>query len=593
MNSPLKRIKYSTIEEKIISNIEFLPQVIDSLEESIIVLDTNKNVLFINSAFQNKLKEANKSQANIHSCEKLLDELYMPCHGNNNLCPFEEISRTKKPIKTIHQFMDKNDLKQHIELSITPLYDKNNNIYGYVECRRDISEHIKLNETLKEKEKELYDLAHQDTLTGLPNRRLFLSHLKKVINTTKKSNALLALLFIDLDNFKKINDTLGHQIGDEVLKIAAKRLKGMVRENDIVCRLGGDEFVILIEMLIEPETAGLLAQNIINNQSQKIKLRQHELCIKSSIGISIYPNDAIDAEELLQSADIAMYKAKQLGRNTYSFYTQELKNNAIKQMLLEKELNQAISKKQLLIYYQPQINLETGQLTGMEALIRWQHPSKGLLPPDKFIPIAEQSCLIEDIGEWILETVCNQIVLWKKAGETPGRIAVNLASRQILNSNLVKKIKTLLEKSQCPANSLEFKITEGFLPHLTDESLETLNALREMGIELSIDDFGKGYASLAFLKRLPITRLKIDRSFIQNNGDEPPDEDIARAIIALGESLHIKVIAEGVEQKEQQNLLSRIGCKEAQGYLFGHPMNSKNMTIFLDKELGKSWLKNS
>lgn len=221
----------------------------------------------------------------------------------------------------------------------------------------------------------------------------------------------------------------------------------------------------------------------------------------------------------------------------------------------------------------------------MEALIRWQHPTQGLLTPDKFIPIAEQSSLIEEIGEWTLNTVCQQVMTWKKAGTNPGRIAVNLAGRQLLNTDLVKRIHNILEQSQCPPQSLEFKITEGFISHLTEKAIEVLKTLRDMGIDLSIDDFSKGYASLAFLKRLPITRLKIDRSFIQNSGNDSPNEAIARAIIALGESLHLKVIADGVEQEVQQNLLSRVGCKEAQGYLFGHPMDSKDMSLFLVKSI--------
>ncbi len=426
-------------------------------------------------------------------------------------------------------------------------------------------------------------MAHHDILTGVPNRRLFTTKLEQAINKAQINKTKLAVIFIDLDNFKQINDTLGHQVGDDVLKITAKRLQRIVRGNDVVCRMGGDEFVILADSLTKAEDAALLAEKIIENQAQKIKIAQHELYMKSSIGISIYPDNGITAESLLQFADIAMYQSKQRGRNTFSFYSQELTDQSFNKMLLEKDLNQVISKNQLLIYYQPQVNIETGELTGMEALVRWQHPTKGLLSADKFIPIAEQSALIEGIGQWILEIVCKQIVQWKTEFENPGRVAVNLAGRQLLNSSLIKIIKGILAKTKCSADSLEFKITEGFIPQLTDKSIEILNELRDMGIELSIDDFGKGYASLAFLKRLPITRLKIDRSFIQNNGEEGPSEDIARAIIALGESLHLKVIAEGVELENQQDLLARVGCKEAQGYLFGRPMDSKDMSQFLDK----------
>ena len=577
------RINSKILEENK-SQLEFLLQIIDSLDECILVVDIHQNILLTNTVLQNKLRHKYTDLSKVHSCTDIFKQNNYSCHNNKNHCPFEEVRRSKKATKTIHRYCDDNNVCTYTELSITPLYDQNKNIYGYVESRRDITEHMVLTEKLKENKEQLYDLAHHDILTGIPNRRSFLTHLENSIKVAEHNKTEIAILFIDLDNFKQINDTLGHQIGDEVLVITAKRLQGMLRQNDIVCRLGGDEFVIIVESIKTPNNAARLAQKIIDKQSQKIQIKQHELYIKSSIGISIYPDNGLDAESLLQHADTAMYQSKQLGRNTFCFYTQELTDKAFNRMLLEKDLNQAILNNQLVVYYQPQVNLITGKLSGMEAMIRWQHPSKGLLSPDKFIPVAEQSNLIVEIGDWVLKTVCKQVYNWKKSDGYTGRIAINLAGRQLLNEDLIENIKKILKETKCSPNYLEFKITEGFIPHLSDKSIQTLTDLRDMGIDLSIDDFGKGYASLAFLKRLPITRLKIDRSFIQDTGKESPNEDIAKAIIALGNSLDLKVIAEGVEKDIQQELLARAGCQEAQGYLFGHPMDSEHMSDFLNNE---------
>ncbi|MFK5985218.1 MAG: diguanylate cyclase [Pseudomonadota bacterium] len=302
-------------------NAHFLQNVIDSIEECILVLDINKNVLLKNKTFKSKLKPTNKNFLGKYKCHELFEGQNFPCNSNQNICPFDEVLRTKKPTKTIHHYGDDNFKCKYIELSITPLYDQDNNIYGFVESRRDISEHIHLNEKLKEKELALYELAHKDILTNLPNRRFFMKQLEKALKNAQLKQTQLAILFIDLDNFKKINDELGHQIGDEVLSITAKRLKRIIRKNDLLARLGGDEFVILVESLKKAENAALLAQNIINNQNHTINIKHHHIKIKSSIGISIYPNHGGCIEVLLNNADRAMYQAKQFGRNTFCLYS--------------------------------------------------------------------------------------------------------------------------------------------------------------------------------------------------------------------------------------------------------------------------------
>jgi len=451
------------------ANKEFFQHVIDSLDECILVLDINKKILLTNQAFQDKLEVSGRHFLHSNTCHELFSDRTFSCNSHHNHCPFNEVMQSKKPTRTIHQYDDDNGKLKYLELSITPLYDDNKNIYGYVESRRDMSEHIKLQANLKEKEKALYDLAHNDILTGMPNRRLFLKRLEHAIVNAHRNQTKLAVLFIDLDNFKQINDGLGHHVGDEVLTIAAKRLQQIIRQSDTVARLGGDEFVILMESLKEPDNAEILANKIIKKQSHAIKLKNHEVYMKSSIGISIYPEHGVTAETLLQNADVAMYQSKQLGRNTFYFYSSELSKFSYNRMLLENDLNQAVKKNQLIIYYQPQVNLNTTQLTGMEALVRWQHPTEGLLLPNKFIPLAEKSSLIEEIGEWILTSVCKQIVLWKKAGKKPGRVAVNLAGKQLFDNNLIDKIKIIFSQTGCPPEALEFKITEGFIAQLSDQ----------------------------------------------------------------------------------------------------------------------------
>jgi diguanylate cyclase (GGDEF)-like protein len=434
-----------------------------------------------------------------------------------------------------------------------------------VDLEREIAER-------KRAEESLLHLAHHDPLTELPNRLLFIDRLERSISKARRFNKQLAVLFIDLDRFKKINDSLGHTVGDKLLRLVAQRFQSCIRNEDTVSRLGGDEFTVIMESLNKPQHATVSAQKLIESMAEAFEIEGHKLFITTSIGISLYPQDGNVAEELLRNADSAMYRAKDEGRNTFQFYTADMTEQAFERILMEANLRRALEKQELVVYYQPQVVMETREIIGLEALVRWEHPELGLVSPARFIPLAEDNGLIIPIGEYVLASACRQMVAWRKEGLNPGKVSVNLSGRQLQKKDLLQMISLTMAETGCKPEWLELEVTEGFIMNNPKYSISLLQKIRELGIELSIDDFGTGYSSLAYLKRLPITKLKIDQSFVRDIPDDPDDEAIARAIVALGGSLNLKVIAEGVENAQQEAFLIREGCTDAQGYYYGHPM---------------------
>jgi len=379
-------------------------------------------------------------------------------------------------------------------------------------------------------------------------------------------------MFLDLDRFKIINDTLGHAFGDQLLKAAAERLRGCVREGDTVSRLGGDEFTFIISDITHPQDAVLVAQKILNVMSHSFQVEGHEVHVTPSIGIAMYPSDATDADSLIKKADTAMYHAKEQGRNTFKFYLENTNINTLERLKLENDLRKALEKGELLVYYQPLIDQNTEQIISMEALVRWQHPSMGMIYPAKFIPIAEETGLIIPLGEWVLTTACTQTRIWHDAGFSTLRIMVNLSARQFKQQNLVNTIRQVLQKTGLDPHYLELELTEGIIMQNNMAILKTLHELKALGILLSIDDFGTEYSSLSYLKRFPIDTLKIDRSFVQDITTNPDDAAIVTAIIAIAESLKLKIVAEGVENKEQAAFLRKLHCNNIQGYVYSHPL---------------------
>ena len=449
---------------------------------------------------------------------------------------------------------------------------------NYVAVFSDISD-------LKESENQLEYLAHHDPLTELPNRLLFIARVDHALEQARRDGSYVAVLFIDLDLFKHINDSMGHPVGDALLQRVATRIRQHLRDEDTVARLGGDEFTVLLEHLPDTGKAGEIASKLTDCFGQSFEVEESSLHVTASIGISIFPGDGETTDTLLRNADAAMYQAKEKGRNGYQYYTQEMTSMAVNRVLMENRLRQALQQNQFVVYYQPKLSLVDGQVIGSEALIRWRHPEMGLVSPDSFIPLAEDNGLIVPMGAWILEAACRQLRTWQEKGLDPGVMAVNLSGQQLQRGDLVATVRQALASSGIAAASLELEITESFIMDQAEQAIEVLRELRQLGVNLSIDDFGTGYSSLSYLKQLPIDTLKIDRSFVRDIPQDPNDEAITRAIIALAENLQLGVIAEGVETEEQAAFLRREGCQFGQGYLYSPPIPADEFEAYLRQQI--------
>jgi diguanylate cyclase (GGDEF)-like protein/PAS domain S-box-containing protein len=450
-------------------------------------------------------------------------------------------------------------------LTITALRDAEGVPVHYVGISSDIS-------VVKRGEAELERRAHYDALTELPNRVLFRDRLQVALRTAERTGTMVALLFLDLDGFKRVNTTLGHRAGDLLLAAVASRLPGCLRASDTVARLGGDEFTVVLTDVEDSDVAAIVARKLLDSFDEPFALDGHQVTVSTSIGIALYPQDGREIDELLKAADTAMYHAKDLGRHTYHFFSGELHRRAQQRLAVETELRRALEKSELLLHYQPQIELATGRIVGVEALVRWQHPRDGMIPPARFIPVAEQSRLIARLDEWVLRAACRQQRAWQDAGLPEIRMAVNLSAPQFETRDLAARVARLCIEMGVDPRTLELELTESTAMGNPDRAVATLLELRAIGVRASIDDFGTGYSSLAYLKRFPITALKIDRSFVRDVGDDPDGAAIATAIIRVGHSLGLKVIAEGVETRAQLRFIQANGCDEMQGYLASRPV---------------------
>jgi diguanylate cyclase (GGDEF)-like protein/PAS domain S-box-containing protein len=450
-------------------------------------------------------------------------------------------------------------------LTINAVRDEKSRLVNYVAVFSDIS-------GIKQSQAQLAHLAHHDPLTDLPNRLLFSDRLNHALSRAERSGSQLAVLFVDLDRFKHINDSLGHLTGDGLLQEVARRLTAAVRREDTVARMGGDEFTLLLEDLRRPEDASVLAQKLLDALADPYWIAGKELYVTASVGISVYPRDGRNAEELVRNADAAMYQAKDGGRNGHHSYTPELTTAALQRIHLEADLRRALGRGDLEVHYQPQIELGSGRLIGAEALVRWRHPERGMVPPDCFVRLAEDTGLIIELGELVLRAACRQAVIWLARGVPIERVAVNVSVQEVQRSDFVATVRQALADTGLSPRHLELEVTESFIMGQAEAGIRALHELREMGVRLAVDDFGTGYSSLGYLKRLPIHMLKIDRSFVSDLHGDPEDLAIAKAVIALGRTLGLKVIAEGVEHDHQAGLLRAEGCHYGQGYLFGRPV---------------------
>ena len=439
----------------------------------------------------------------------------------------------------------------------------------------------KLEEIVEERTAQLEYQAFYDSLTSLPNRVLFHDRLTQGIEKAKRNNENLALFFIDLDRFKQINDSLGHQVGDEVLKIVSYRLQNLIRKGDTLSRLGGDEFTIILDHLKDPNDAALLADKILKSLEEPIEIKQHKLYLSTSIGISIYPKDDVEASNLLKDADAAMYKAKDEGRNNFQFYSAEMTEMAFKKVMLQGSLRQAIDKEEFVVFYQPQVDAKREKIIGLEALVRWNHPNEGLISPFHFIAAAEETGLVVEIDQLVMKSAMKQVALWHEKGIFHGTLSLNLAAKQLANPDCITILQQRLEEYSFKASWLELEVTESDIMQRPEEAIKKLEKIHSLGIKVSIDDFGTGYSSLSYLKRFPIDKLKIDQSFVRDIPEDEDDSAIVKAVIALGNSLGLSLIAEGVETEEQKEFLLENSCVNIQGYLYAKPMCAEDTEKFI------------
>jgi diguanylate cyclase (GGDEF)-like protein/PAS domain S-box-containing protein len=465
----------------------------------------------------------------------------------------------------------------YLSLTGMPAFADNGEFRGYRGIGRDITER-------KLSEEHIQYLATHDSLTDLPNRFMFSEMLNVAIESARRHQRKLAVLFIDLDRFKNINDTLGHDAGDELLTEVAKRLRSCLRGADLVGRLGGDEFVILLQDIEDTEQAVRVAEKILAATIDPIVVQDQECRITASIGICFYPDDAEDEQALMKNADIAMYRAKEEGKNTWQFYSPDIKTRSLERLMLENHLRLALERNEFFLHYQAKRNLQNGMVAGVEALVRWRHPELGVIPPAQFIPIAEETGLIVMIGRWVLRTACAQNVAWLKEGLPPVCMAVNLSARQFFDENLIEDIAQILKETGMPAELLEMEITEGMVMQDAERAIRILSGIKELGVRLAIDDFGVGYSSLAQIKRFPIDTLKVDSSFIRDIPANPEDRAITEAIIAMGKTLSLTVIAEGVETEAQERFLREHACDQSQGYYFARPVAPEELAEFMRKQ---------
>ncbi len=520
-------------------------------------------------------REAHKDKPNWHTFGELCFNSDQVVIDNNKAMKFEEYGNVKGKLL-------------YLEVYKAPFYDKDGNIIGTVGAGRDITELKKIQLDLEkslqvlEEQRELLEFqANHDALTGLPNRILFMDRLKQSISMAKRYNQHLAILFIDLDNFKEINDSLGHHIGDKVLVEVSQRMTSNMRNSDTLSRLGGDEFCIILNDIKHTNDITKIITSGMNIFKKPFVIGNNTLHVAMSIGVSIYPNDGLLASELLKNADAAMYKSKQNGRNTYSFYDEEMTTRAFEKVYLETELRKAFKEDDLEVYYQPQVDATENKIVGMEALVRWNHPEMGFVFPDKFIPIAEMNGMIVELDRIVMKKAMQQLKEWKAQGLHPGKLSLNLTIKQIEESDFIEFLKLMLEQYQIMPQELEFEVTETQIMSNPTNSIKILEEIHSLGISIAIDDFGTGYSSLAYLKRLPISKLKIDKSFVDNLPKDLEDSAIAKTIIDLCKSLKIDVIAEGVETEEQKNFLVKNSCNLVQGYFYARPLSSQKMTEYL------------
>ena len=551
---------------------------LNSISDAVICTDIDCNIDYLNIAAE---KITGWSRAEAHGLP--INQVFNIIHSSTRKPAFSPIGlvlQTNKPraLSPDTLLIKRDGTEVAIEDSTSPIHNWDGQLTGVVIVFHDVS-------ATKAMALKMTHLAQHDFLTNLPNRVLLNDRIEQAITLASRHHTRLAILYLDLDNFKHINDSLGHATGDKLLQSVTSRLKECVRDSDTVSRQGGDEFVILLAETKNSEDAAISAQKIIDHMQAMHQLDKSQLHITTSIGISVYPADGLDAETLIQSADTAMYFAKEKGRNNYQFFKGEMNTRAVERSIIESNLRRALEKQQFTLLYQPKVNINTGQVSGAEALLRWQHEEWGEVVPDIFVPVAEDSGLIIPIGRWVLRQACKQAKIWQDAGLQDIIIAVNISAQEFLQKDFVEGVRAVLLETRLTAHYLELEITESVLMRDAESSKSILQQLKKMGLKLAVDDFGTGYSSLSYLQRFPIDVLKIDQSFVQNIESAKDDGIIVSAIINMGNSLKLKVVAEGVETPSQLAFLKARHCEEGQGYFFSHPLTADKFAALLLKNM--------
>ena len=567
-------IERKAVEDALYVEKERAVVTLNSIGDAVLCTDVSGNVTYLNL-----VAEAMTGWRREDAAGKPLAEVFKIIDGTTRKTAHDPMEMAVEQNRTVGLTLNcvlirRDGFESAIEDSAAPIHDRTGRVIGAVIVFHDVS-------AARAMSIQMTHSAQHDVVTGLPNRMLLSDRITQSIALARRNHRSIAVIFLDLDRFKYINDSLGHATGDKLLQSVSNRLLGCVRGSDTVSRQGGDEFVILLSEITYPEDAATSAKKILYLLSACHSIGKHDLHIDGSIGISVYPEDGEDAETLIRNADTAMYHAKKIGSNNFQFFKAEMNRKVVERQSLEGSLHRALERREFLLHYQPKINLNTREITGVEALIRWQQPDRGLLLPSQFVPIAEDCGLILQIGRWVMREACRQARAWQDAGLPPLPIAVNVSAIEFRDKGFVEGVRTILSETGLEARYLELELTEGVLMEDAKSTTSVLQELKAMGVHLAVDDFGTGYSSLSYLRQFPIDVLKIDQSFVHQISAEPDDATIVSAIINMGKNLKHLVVAEGVETLEQQAYLQTQHCTEGQGYLFSRPLDAAEFAQLL------------
>jgi len=562
---------------------EFLQMVINSISDPVMVISPDYKVLLKNDATDMQAQRLGLEDTSGEFCYQAFYGKPHPCSMDKLNCPFDKIDSYSGEQIIMHKSKNADGSDVTLEIRATPIWQEDGSLKCIVTIYRDISAYLDMRNQLKDNEIQLLNLTHYDTLTSLPNRELFISHLDQGMRSADRFSHKLAVMHIDLDKFKNVNDSLGHSAGNLLLEKMAATIREILNDNDMLARISGDEFLVMLGHVKGSEDAASVAQLLIDRLEQPFDIDGYQIYQSVSIGIGLFPRDGEDTETILRNVEAAMNRAKENGRNRFMFYTEVMTKEAYEHVLLAGRLRQAIENDEFVVFYQPQVDVASGQLVGAEALVRWLRDGE-IVPAGVFIPLAEETGLIEKLGMDVLIKACRQLKQWQLAGlvSPTMKMSVNLSARQLENPNLVDEILDVLNREELATSLLELEITESLIMHDPEYAIKVFSRIRQHGIELSIDDFGTGYSSLSYIKNLPVTKLKIDRSFVQDLPDSHDDVVIARSIIAMAHSLELKVIAEGVENTDQLSFLNNEGCNLIQGYYFSEPVSAEDFINMME-----------